>query len=542
MAFLTSSDKALWHLALPMIFSNITVPLLGLVDTAVIGHLDSPVYLGGVAVGATATSFLFMLLLFLRMSTTGLTAQAYGAKNPQALARALVQPLLLALGAGALIALLRTPIIDLALHIVGGSEAVLEQARRFLEIRWLSAPASLANLVLLGWLLGVQYARAPVILLVVGNILNIVLDVWLVMGLHMNVQGAALATVIAEYATLLIGLLMVRKILKLRGISGEMLKTAWRGNFRRLLALNRDIMLRSLLLQLCFGAITVLGARLGSDIIAVNAVLMTLLTFTAYALDGFAYAVEAHSGQAYGARDGSQLLDVWRAACRQSGIVALLFSVVYLLAGEHIIALLTSLTQIQQLADRYLIWQVILPLVGVWLERRLAAKSSKTQSMKTKSPALWAAVIMYCFSLRRMANLRKVQRLAQSGVLVVSDRFPQAEISGFYYDGPGIGVERATGKINQFLAQRERQLYQQMAQYRPELIIRLGIDIDTAISRKPDHDYAELQDKIGVMSTIGYNGSKILEIDSRAPYSEVLEQAQKAVSLVAIVSDRRSLT
>ena len=310
MAFLTSSDKALWHLALPMIFSNITVPLLGLVDTAVIGHLDSPVYLGGVAVGATATSFLFMLLLFLRMSTTGLTAQAYGAKNPQALARALVQPLLLALGAGALIALLRTPIIDLALHIVGGSEAVLEQARRFLEIRWLSAPASLANLVLLGWLLGVQYARAPVILLVVGNILNIVLDVWLVMGLHMNVQGAALATVIAEYATLLIGLLMVRKILKLRGISGEMLKTAWRGNFRHLLALNRDIMLRSLLLQLCFGAITVLGARLGSDIIAVNAVLMTLLTFTAYALDGFAYAVEAHSGQAYGARDGSQLLDV----------------------------------------------------------------------------------------------------------------------------------------------------------------------------------------------------------------------------------------
>ncbi len=145
-----------------------------------------------------------------------------------------------------------------------------------------------------------QYARAPVILLVVGNILNIVLDVWLVMGLHMNVQGAALATVIAEYATLLIGLLMVRKILKLRGISGEMLKTAWRGNFRRLLALNRDIMLRSLLLQLCFGAITVLGARLGSDIVAVNAVLMTLLTFTAYALDGFAYAVEAHSGQEAG--------------------------------------------------------------------------------------------------------------------------------------------------------------------------------------------------------------------------------------------------
>jgi MATE family multidrug resistance protein len=132
MSLLTASDKALWRLALPMIFSNITVPLLGLVDTAVIGHLDSPVYLGGVAIGATATSFLFMLLLFLRMSTTGLTAQAYGAKDPLRLARALVQPLILALGAGALIVLLR-PLIDLALHIVGGSEAVLEQARRFLK-------------------------------------------------------------------------------------------------------------------------------------------------------------------------------------------------------------------------------------------------------------------------------------------------------------------------------------------------------------------------------------------------------------------------
>ena len=117
---LNAADKALWRLALPMIFSNITGPLLGLVDTAVVGHLDSPVYLGGVAVGATATSFLFMLLLFLRMSTTGLTAQAYGAKDPQRLARALVQPLILALAAGLLIVLFRMPLIDLALHIVGG--------------------------------------------------------------------------------------------------------------------------------------------------------------------------------------------------------------------------------------------------------------------------------------------------------------------------------------------------------------------------------------------------------------------------------------
>ncbi|EGT5702551.1 MATE family efflux transporter DinF [Cronobacter sakazakii] len=366
MPFLTSTDKALWRLALPMIFSNITVPLLGLVDTAVIGHLDSPVYLGGVAVGATATSFLFMLLLFLRMSTTGLTAQAFGARDPVALARALVQPMALALIAGVLIIALREPLIHLALHVTGGSDAVLTQARRFLEIRWLSAPASLANLVLLGWLLGVQYARAPVILLVVGNLLNIVLDLWFVMGLGLNVQGAALATALAEYATLGIGLVMAARVLCLRGITLVMLKTAWRGGVGRLLALNRDIMMRSLLLQLCFGSITVFGARLGSDIVAVNAILMTLLTFTAYALDGFAYAVEAHAGQAFGAQDKSQLNSVWRAACRQAGMVALAFALLYAVAGQYIVSLLTSLPSLQALAQPYLFWQVILPVVGVW--------------------------------------------------------------------------------------------------------------------------------------------------------------------------------
>ena len=183
-----------------------------------------------------------------------------------------------------------------------------------------------------------------------------------------------------------------------------------------------------------------------------------------------------------------------------------------------------------------------LPFVGVWLERRLAAKSSKTQSMSTKSPAIWAALIMYGFSLRRRANLRKALHLAQSGVLVISDRYPQAEISGFHYDGPGIGVERAEGGIKSHLAERELMLYQQIAHLRPELIIRLDIDIETAFSRKPDHDYEELRDKISVMARIGYNGSKILELDSRAPYSEVLEKALEAVSSVAIASHRRRVT
>lgn len=179
-----------------------------------------------------------------------------------------------------------------------------------------------------------------------------------------------------------------------------------------------------------------------------------------------------------------------------------------------------------------------LPLIGAWLERRLAAKSEKTQSMRSKSPALWAAVIMYGLSLWRASNLRKAQRLAQSGVLVISDRYPQAEISGFHFDGPGIGVERVTGWLMTRLAAREQRLYQQMALCRPELVIRLDIDVNTAISRKPDHSDEELRDKIAVMVKLQYNGSKILDLDARAPYNEVLKNALDAVSAVAIASKR----
>jgi len=366
MRLFSSSDKALWRLALPMILSNITVPLLGVVDTAVIGHLDSPIYLGGVAVGATATSFIFMLLLFLRMSTTGLTAQAFGANDKTALARALTQPLLIALVAGVLFLLLRAPFSLIAASLMGGSPEVQHQAQIFINIRWLSAPATLANLVILGWLLGVQYARAPMVLLIVGNLVNILLDLLFVLKLHWGVTGAAAATAVAEYVTLGVGLWMVVRVLKLRGISFNLLKQSWRGDAARLFRLNRDIMLRSLMVQICFASLTLLGARLGPDVVAVNAVLLMFLTFTAYALDGFAYAVEACSGEAVGARDRSRLLLIWHAACRQAGIVALAFAAIYAITGPQIVALLTSLEPLREMADRYLGWQVILPLIGVW--------------------------------------------------------------------------------------------------------------------------------------------------------------------------------
>lgn len=164
----TVTDKKLWQLAVPMILSNISVPLLGLVDTMVIGHLSSEVYLAGVAIGSSATSFVFMLFLFLRMGTTGMTAQAWGEKNQQKLVQALFQPLILALFVGFIFALFRQPITELILSVMGPQQATHHQASLFLSIRWLSAPATLVNMVILGWLLGVQYAKAPLILLIGG--------------------------------------------------------------------------------------------------------------------------------------------------------------------------------------------------------------------------------------------------------------------------------------------------------------------------------------------------------------------------------------
>ncbi len=173
-----------------------------------------------------------------------------------------------------------------------------------------------------------------------------------------------------------------------------------------------------------------------------------------------------------------------------------------------------------------------LPLIGIWLERRLAAKSEKTQRMSSKAPALWAALIMYGLSLWRRSNLNKAKRRAQSGVLVIGDRYPQCEVSGFYYDGPGIGIERTRGWLMTRLARSEQRLYQQMALCRPQLIIRLDIDADTAFSRKPDHNYDELRDKARVMTQLNYNGSRVVNIDARAPYSEVLQTALAAINPV----------
>ncbi|WP_243039876.1 hypothetical protein [Dyella sedimenti] len=171
-----------------------------------------------------------------------------------------------------------------------------------------------------------------------------------------------------------------------------------------------------------------------------------------------------------------------------------------------------------------------LPLIGPRLEKRLAAKAAHAQDMRNKAPGMWGALIMYGLSVWREAHLLKVCRLAESGTLVITDRFPQAEVNGFRYDGPGLGLERSNHWLVRKLAEREQRLYKRMARYRPALVIKLDIDLATAHARKPDHSRAELSDKIAVMARLRYNGAPVFDLDTRAPYPDVLEKALHAVA------------
>jgi thymidylate kinase len=173
-----------------------------------------------------------------------------------------------------------------------------------------------------------------------------------------------------------------------------------------------------------------------------------------------------------------------------------------------------------------------LPLIGPRLEKRLAAKAAHAQDMKNKAPGFWGALVMVGLSIWREAHLRKVCRLAESGTVVITDRYPQAEISGFRYDGPGLGLERSKGWLVRKLAEREQRLYKRMARYRPILVIKLDIDLATAYARKPDHSRSELSDKIAVMARLQYNGAPLFDLDTRAPYPDVLQKALRAVATV----------
>ncbi|EEY98056.1 DNA-damage-inducible protein F [Vibrio sp. RC586] len=362
-----SVHRQVLALALPMVLSNITVPLLGLVDAAVIGHLEHAWYLGGVALGSTMISVTFWLLGFLRMSTTGLTAQAHGAQNTQQLGRVLLQGSVIALGLAALFLLFHRPVAGLIFHFSDASSEVKTYAHAYFSIRAWSAPAALLNFVLLGWLLGTQNARAPMWMVIITNLTNIGLDLLLVLGLGLKVEGAAIASVIADYAGLLFGLLCVVRYWRQHQLPAPFsFIPSITKELSRLVALNRDIFLRSLCLQAVFSFMTFQGAALGDETVAANAVLMSFLMMISYGMDGFAYAMEAMVGKAIGAKDDRQLRTSMIGSTFWATMICLLLSLIFLGFGSDLIQMITNIPSVQATAEIYLPWLVAMPLVAVW--------------------------------------------------------------------------------------------------------------------------------------------------------------------------------
>ena len=359
-------DREIWRIAAPMILSNVSAPLLGMVDTGVTGHLDSPTYLGAVAIGSTIMGFLYTGVNFLRMGTTGITAQRFGADDNDGLRAALGQAIIVALLIATGLILLQVPIGSVALQLLGAAGDVENYAHQYFSIRIWSAPGTLANYVLMGWFLGLQNARIPLLIFLTINLTNVVLDLIFVIGLGMTVDGVALASVIAEYSGLLVGLGFAVSALRKREGHWPFPRLFKIGAYAAFFSVNAHLLIRTLALMFTYAFITAQGARLGPLFLAANAVLMNLQTLTAFALDGFAHAAEALVGKAVGEKRREALDQTVRLALKWSLIFAGGFCLFYILIGPFLIRMLTDLEGVRETAMRYLPWLVLSPLVSVW--------------------------------------------------------------------------------------------------------------------------------------------------------------------------------
>ena len=356
--------RRVFLLALPLILSNLTQPLLTTVDTVLSGHLPSAAALGGVAMGGIFFNAIFWSFGFLRMGTTGLVSQAHGAGNEPQLATHVARALLLALALGLAVLLLQKPLLTLAMHLLSGSEAARAQALIYCRIRIFSAPAALVNYVVLGTLLGRQRARVALLIQGFIQVTNAVVALALVVGLHWAIAGIATATLAAECAGALLGLLMLARSFDRRLIGwSELLH---RAELKRLFALNRDILLRTLSLVAAYGWFTRTGAQTSDTILAANAVLLNVMAIASYGLDGFANATEALVGEAIGARQSASFRAIVRTSTLCALTTALVFALLFASLGSRILPLLTSQPAVIEAARADLGWLAALPLVAVW--------------------------------------------------------------------------------------------------------------------------------------------------------------------------------
>ncbi|MGR3314257.1 MATE family efflux transporter [Roseovarius indicus] len=371
------------RIALPILISNATVPVLGLVDTGVVGQMGLAAPIGAVGIGAIILTAIYWIFGFLRMGTTGLASQAHGAGQTGEVAALLTRALIIGLSAGMILILFQRPLFDLAFLLSPASAEVETLARDYMAIRVWSGPAMIALFGVTGWMIALERTGSVLAVQVAMNGLNIVLDLWFVLGLDWGVTGVAWATFIAEWSGLALGLWLCR---------GAFRVPAWRDwprvfdpvRLRRMASVNRDILLRSLMLEAVFVSFLFLGSDFGDVTLAANQVLLQFLHITANALDGFAFAAEALVGQAVGRRDagllrrGAALTSLWGV------IIAAGLAVVFWAGGGMIIDLLAKAPEVQEAARVYLGYMVLAPLLGVaaWMLDGIFIGATRADEMR----------------------------------------------------------------------------------------------------------------------------------------------------------------
>ena len=394
-------NSRVWRLAGPIILANISTPLLGAVDTAVMGHLPDAAYIGGVAIGAVIFDFLFWGFGFLQMSTSGFTSQAQGAGDQVEVRATLIRAMALAVAIGLLLILLQGPIVTLAFAVLDTSPQVEGLARSYYAIRIWSAPLALANYVVLGWLLGQQRAGLILVLQLVLNGTNIGLDLLFVVGFGWGIEGVALATLIAHVGGLALAFVFVRKALVVRDPSITWSRLADRGRLTALLHVNANIMIRTLCLIFALAYFTARGAEMGDLILAANAVLLQFQFVSAYAMDGFAHAVEVLAGNAVGRRSRAD----FRRAVQVSTLWALGFAIlsalIFWLTGEQIIALFSNIAEVRATAIAYLPWMIVSPLISVWSFQLdgIFVGTTRSAEMRNAMIASLAVYLVACWLL-----------------------------------------------------------------------------------------------------------------------------------------------
>ena len=391
----SSLDKEIFRISVPNILSNISIPLLGIVDTALMGRMDDPAYIGAIAIGGIIFNILYWGFGFLRPGTTGLTAQAYGKKQFGECYRLLIRALILGIAFGCILWLIAKPVGSFFFGILEGSDKVMALSSEYYYLRILAAPAVLCLFAFRGWFFGMQNAIAPMVLTIVANILNIYLSWLYVMKMDMSVRGVAYGTVLAQWITFLLAILIFvyrYKLYVFRYFDKAILKAE---ELKRFLVVNRDMFIRNLGLILVFSFFTNYSSKMGDRYLAINQMLLELFYFMSYAIDGFAYASESLVGKYLGAGDIASTRKVIK-KCLQYGLgLGLMYSLAYLSFGNEILSIFTDNENLIREGKHYLIWCAGVGLAGPLAFIWDGVYSGATASVELRNSMLLSVVLFF---------------------------------------------------------------------------------------------------------------------------------------------------